>query len=192
MAGHQRRLHTLGSSTFDQTEVNITPDGRLYLGAVIGSPSYVENYVRSKVSSWCSLVNNLADFATIQPHAAYSALNHGLSSKWTYLCRTTPSISHLIKPRDEILPVHSPSTGPHGEPPPNDTESALFALPAREGGLGIRIPSKQAQQEYQFSLCITPPSMITSSTKTVSIVMRSSLINSSPKPLYDRRTKRES
>ena len=111
-------FQTFGSSTFDQTGVNITPDGRLYLGAAIGSPSYVENYVRSKVSSWCSLVSNLADFATIQPHAAYSALNHGLSSKWTYLiCRTTPSNSHLMKPLDEILPVHSPSTSPHGEPP---------------------------------------------------------------------------
>ena len=109
-------FQTVGSSTFDQTGVNITPDGRPHLGVAIGSPSYVENYVRSIVSSWCSLVSNLADFATIQPHAAYSALNHGLSSKWTYLCQTTPSISHLMKPRDEILPVHSPSTSPPGEP----------------------------------------------------------------------------
>ena len=146
-------FHTLGSSTFDQTGVNITPDGRPYLGAAIGSPSYVENYVQSKVSSWCSLVSNLADFATTQPQAAYSALNHGLSSKWTYLSRTTPNISHLMKPLDEILRTHLlPALT--GNSPPNDTESALFALPAREGGLGIRIPSKQAHQEYQSSLCI--------------------------------------
>ena len=142
---------TLGSSTFDQTGVNITPDGRPYLGTAIGSPSYVENY---KVSSWCSLVSNLADFATTQPQAAYTALNHGLSSKWTYLSRTTPNISHLMKPLDEILRTHLlPALT--GNPHPNDTDSALFALPAREGGLGIRIPSKHAHQEYQSSLCIT-------------------------------------
>ena len=144
-------FHTLGSSTFDQTGVNITPDERPYLGAAIGSPSYVENYVQS---TWCSLVSNLADFATTQPQAAYSALNHGLSSKWTYLSRTTPTIIHLMKPLDEILRTHLlPALT--GNPPPNDTESAFFALPAREGGLGIRIPSKQAHQEYQSSLCIT-------------------------------------
>ena len=149
-------FHTLGSYFFDWTGVNTTSDGRPYLGAPIGSPHYVENYVLSKVSSWCSLVSNLAEFATTQPHAAYSALNHGLSSKWTYLCRTTPNISQLMIPLDEILRTHLlPSLT--GNPPPNDMESTLFALPAREGGLGIRIPSKQADQEYKSSLRITSP-----------------------------------
>ena len=29
--------------------------------------------------------------------------SHGLSSKWTYLCRTVPNISNLLKPLDDIL-----------------------------------------------------------------------------------------
>ena len=37
----------------------------------------------------------------------------------------------------------------------SDLEWALFALPARLGGLGITIPSKQADQEHQSSLLIT-------------------------------------
>ena len=149
-------FHTLGSCLFDRTGVNTTSDGRPYLGAAIGSPHYVENYVQSKVSSWCKLVSNLTEFATTQPHAAYSALIHGLSSKWTYLCRTMPNISQLMIPLDEILLTHLlPALT--GNPPPNGMESMLFALPVREGGLGIRIPSKQANLEYQSSLCITSP-----------------------------------
>ena len=147
---HRRRgwsqregCHAAGVSTFAGTGVNVTSEGRPYLGAAVGSAEYVENYVKSKVSSWESSVCNLATIATTQPHAAYSALTHSLSSKWTYLCRTVPNISHLLKPLDDALQTKLiPALT--GRPPPNDLECALFALPARMGGLGITIPSKQA------------------------------------------------
>ena len=42
-----------------------------------------------------------------------------------------------------------------GRPPLSDLECALFALPARMGGLGITIPSMQANQEHQSSLLVT-------------------------------------
>ena len=92
-----------GFSTFAGTGVNVTQDGRPYLGAAVGSTEYVEKFVKSKVSSWLSSVCNLTAIARTQPHAAYSALTHGLSSKWTYLCRTVPNISNLLKPLDDIL-----------------------------------------------------------------------------------------
>ncbi len=108
----------------------------------------METFAESKVASWSSLVTNLADIA------AYSALNHGLSSKWTYMCRTTPNMSHLLTPLEDVLRTNLiPSLT--GNPPPNDTERTLFALPAREGGLGIRIPSKQATHEYNASRNVT-------------------------------------
>ena len=46
-----------------------------------------------------------------------------------------------------------------GRPPPNDLECDLFALPARLGGLGIRIPSRNDDRELQSSLLITSPLM---------------------------------
>ena len=95
--------HTFGISIFAGTGVNITSEGRPYLGVAVGSAQYIENYMKSKVSSWQSSVCNLAIVATTQPHAAYSALTHGLSSKWTYLCRTVPNISHLLRPLDDAL-----------------------------------------------------------------------------------------
>ena len=42
-----------------------------------------------------------------------------------------------------------------GRPPPSDLECVLFALPARLGGLGIRIPSETAANELQSSLFVT-------------------------------------
>ena len=40
--------------------------------------------------------NILSDIAKSQPHAAFSALTHGLLNKWTYLSRVVPDISHLL------------------------------------------------------------------------------------------------
>ena len=44
-----------------------------------------------------------------------------------------------------------------GRSPPNDLECDLFALLARHGGLGIRIPSKNADRELQSSQKVTLP-----------------------------------
>ena len=33
------------------------------------------------------------DLSQTQPHAAFEALTHGLTGKWSYLCRATPDIS---------------------------------------------------------------------------------------------------
>ena len=75
-------------------------------------------------------------------------------SKWTYLCRTVPDISNLLEPLDDALRTKLiPALT--GRPPPNDLECTLFAMPARMGGLGITIPSKQADREHQSSLLIT-------------------------------------
>ena len=146
--------YAAGISTFTDPGVNVTSDGRPYLGAAVGSRKFVEKHVESKVNSWLSCVCNLTTIAKTQPHAAYSALTHGLLSKWTYLCRAVPNISNLLKPLDDILRTKLiPALT--GRPPPSDLECALFALPARLGGLGITIPSKQADHEHQSSLLIT-------------------------------------
>ena len=73
---------------FEGTNVNITVQGRRRLGAAIGSREYTEHYVDEKVKNWTREVLQLAEIASTQPHAAYSAFVHGLSSRWTYLSRT--------------------------------------------------------------------------------------------------------
>ena len=128
--------------TFAGSRVNITPNSRPYLGAALGSPAFIEEWL----GEWTSSITLLSEIANSQSHAAYSALVHGLSSRWSYLSRVTLNISHLLIPLDttlrmELLPVFI------GRPTPNNQECALFALPARHGGLGIRIPFKNVEKE---------------------------------------------
>ena len=62
------------SNMFAGSGVNVTLDGRPYLGAVMGSQEYIEKYANSKVRAWSSSINILSDVAKLQPQAAFSAL----------------------------------------------------------------------------------------------------------------------
>ena len=147
-------LHETARSIFANTGVNVTCSGRPYLGASIGSEEYVAEQVKLKVSEWTANLKSLATIAETQPHAAFAALTHGLTSKWTYLSRTVPGIGPLLGPLDEALhSVLLPAL--LGRPPPSDQERTLFALPARLGGLGVGIPSTNAAREFRSSSLIT-------------------------------------
>ena len=85
-----------------------------------------------------------------------AALTHGLSSKWSYLSRTIPGISHHLENSESILRlelIHRFT----GRPPQFDDERILFALPARLGGLGLRNPAESAHNEFQSSRMVTDP-----------------------------------
>ncbi len=142
------------NTLFRGTGVNVTTDGRPYLGVAIGSSEYVTTHTERKIEEWVSHVISLAIIATTQPHAAFSALTHGLMSKWTYLSHTTPDVGLLLKPidnalRSDLLPALT------GRPPPSDLQCTLFALPARLGGLGIDFPSRTATHKTASSLLVT-------------------------------------
>ena len=77
---------------FKALDVQITREGQKHLGAALGSQTFVETYVTGKVQEWVREVERLAALARSQPHAAYAAMTHGLSSKWTYLSRMIPNI----------------------------------------------------------------------------------------------------
>ena len=141
-------------SIFSNTGVNVTVNGRPYLGAALGSHEYVTGQVESKVNEWIANLQCLAVISKTQPHAAFSALTHGLMGKWTYLSHTIPVIDPLLRPLDDalrstLLPALT------GRPPPSDPECSLFALPTRLGGLGIGIPSRSATHEFHSSLLVT-------------------------------------
>ncbi len=85
------------TNIFAGSGVNVTPEGRPYLGAAIDSREYIVEYVNTKVQLWSSSINTLSNIAKSQPHAAYSAITRGLLSKWTYL-RVVPNMSHLLIP----------------------------------------------------------------------------------------------
>ena len=125
---------------FEGTGVNITKDGRRYLGAALGTRQFTEGYVSAKVSEWVREIEQLSTFATTQPHAAYAALTHGVRGKWTFISRTIPDIAELPKPLEDIIRLKFiPALT--GQNVLNDDERDLLALPARLGGIGIINPS---------------------------------------------------
>ena len=141
---------------FDGTGVAITTNGRRHLGAVLGMCTFVEHYVQDKVTSWTHEVKQLSKTAATQPHAAYAAFTHGLSSKWTFLSRTVPDIQDLLKPLENAIRQHFlPAIT--GQDALNDTQRELMALPVRLGGLGITNPCHQSTAQYDASAKITAP-----------------------------------
>ena len=148
--------HSYATTIFNNTGVNITTDGKFHLGGALGTPDFTKSYVLQKVDLWMQELNNLVACALTQPHAAYAAFTHGMTSKWLYVMRTIPNIGHLLQPlediiRQKLIPALT------GRPPPNDLVRALLALPARLGGMGLLNPTLSADWEYMASCEVTGP-----------------------------------
>ena len=141
---------------FQDTEICITKEGRRHLGAALGSQTFVEAYVSGKVEEWIKEIKQLAKIASSQPHAAYAALTHGLTSKWSYLSRTVPHIGDLFLPlenaiRHDLLPALT------GRSCFTNQERELFALPIKMGGLGIPDPTRSSNNLFENSEQVTAP-----------------------------------
>ena len=136
---------------FAPTGIQITSAGRPYLGSAIGSKNFVEQHTINKVSEWIEELKQLEKFSASKPQAAYSALTHGVISKWTYYMRTTLDIASLLEPLDSALQSLLSSFVPHD---PNDIERRLLSLPVR---LGLKQPTKEATLNYDFSVAVTAP-----------------------------------
>ena len=125
--------------TFSASGVVVTKDEQRHLGAVIGTQEFKEEYVREKVSEWVQEVTALAEVAMTEPQAAYSAFTHGIQHRWTFLMRTVPGISPLLRSLEDairtiLVPVFVKS---HTL---TDEERAVLALPPRLGGMGLTNP----------------------------------------------------
>ena len=90
------------------TGVTISAEGRRYLGGVMGTTPVMLQFVERKVQEWTEEVKVLSEFAITQPHAAYAAFTHGLSSRWNYLLRVTiwealSTTSELLEPLEAVI-----------------------------------------------------------------------------------------
>ena len=141
-------------TVFGDTNISVTTRGKRHLGAAVGSRDFTTEYVSRKVEEWCDELMSLAKIAESQPHAAFAAFNHGMTSKWTYVCRTIPEIDDLLRPLDEVIHQHFiPAIT--GHPPCSPLERQLLALPPRLGGLGLSNPSSDSQSEFESSKQVT-------------------------------------
>ena len=135
--------------------LQVTFVGQRYLGSFIGTAEGKEKFVGEKVKEWCADLRQLAEIATREPQAAYSAFIFGLSKRWNYVCRTTPDINHLLRLLEhEIKETFIPALFDRAFSC-EDTLRNIMALPQRYGGLGIPNMLEVAENEYLFSLQIT-------------------------------------
>ena len=144
------------TASFANTGVQVTADGRPYLGAAIGTEEFIASYVKDKVARWSADMDTLATIALTQPHAAHAVFTHGLSGKWCFLTRTIQGVGNLLQPlettiRSKLIPALT------GQPPPSDNIRDLLALPARLGGMALTNPTSAADEEFSASNRISGP-----------------------------------
>ncbi len=88
---------------FENTNINITTEGRKYLGAALGTKKFCDTFLKNKVENWTKEIERLSVIAKTQPHAAYSAFTHGVSSKWTYIARTNSNLAQFLQPLTKAI-----------------------------------------------------------------------------------------
>ena len=141
---------------FADTDVHITINGKRHLGATLGANTFTEEYISSKVREWVKEITHLSAVAITQPHAAYAAFTHGLSSHWTYISRTIPGIQDLLHPLETAIHQHFiPALT--GREACSSAERDLLALPVRLGGMGLVNPLSESTHAFEASKRITAP-----------------------------------
>ena len=69
---------------FSDTDVNITSEGRSYLGGFIGNDVGKSKHINIKLEQWIKQIENLSIIARYEPQAAYSSFVAGFKHKLTY------------------------------------------------------------------------------------------------------------
>ena len=139
---------------FIGTGIQIVTSGVKYLGSPIGSEEFVNTFVHHAVSQWCGQIDKLSGFAVSEPHAAYSALVHGLRGRWNYLLRTTAIAPESLEQLDIAL-AGAFLRAITGRSSFTDTELSLLRLPARLGGIGLPSVVEMAREQLEASGRIT-------------------------------------
>ena len=117
----------------------------------IGTYEGKEEFILEKCKEWTEEIEGLASIALHEPQLAYCAFTLGSSCRWSFLMRTTPNISQLLGPIKEKI-THTLIPNITGRMLQSDDERALFALPARLGGVAFTNPVEVADTEYSHSL----------------------------------------
>ena len=81
---------------FCDSDIHITANGHRYLGGVIGSEAFEQQFLQQKVQDWISDIKKLSTIAESQPHDAYSVYCHGLSFRYFKVKRPFISLNMVL------------------------------------------------------------------------------------------------
>ena len=139
-------VQTKAREIFRGTKINITTEGRKYLGGYIGSEDGWDEYADELVNSCCGQLMVLSKIAKIEPQAAYAAFVSGFKHQVTYYIRTTPNIKQHLT-RLDAMTTYSSQQLQYGHLCTTD-EQLLLSLPVRKGSLAIPIFSTMGDFEF--------------------------------------------
>jgi hypothetical protein len=139
---------------FQNTGINITTQGRKYLGGFVGKEEATKEYVEELRDEWITELEELSNIARSEPQAAYSAFTAGFRHKMTYFIRTIPDLAETLKPLDDVINNKLIPAITEGQII-SAADRNLLSLPVRLGGLGIPIYQEECTKEYQNSRKVT-------------------------------------
>lgn len=141
----------VADNVFSDTKINITTDGKKYLGSFIGTQDEKEKYIIGLVNEWIVQIKKLAKIALFEPHAAYAAYISGFQHKFNYFIRT---LNKYIKVLDDVIDNTLIPALTEGHKC-TENERILLSLPIRYGGMGIVILVESSKREHENSVEMT-------------------------------------
>ena len=134
--------------------MNTSTEGRRYLGGVIGTTKYRQNYLNEKIEKRIGESRVFCKITWYEQQAAYLCFITGFNHKPTNFMRTIPNISNHPEERDETIRtefIPAISVGINC----SDIEKKTAFFPAKLGGLGIPISSEIADRADKLSRMIS-------------------------------------
>ena len=123
---------------FNGTNINVTTEGRKYLGGFIGTDEGKSIYSHKRIEEWIEQLSSLSEIAKIEPHAAYTAFITGFVNKMSYHIRVLPNIDHLLSKLDQIIGTKFIPAITDGHICTTE-ERLLLSLPIKRGGLSLSL-----------------------------------------------------
>ena len=139
---------------FAGTNINITSEGRAYVGGFVGTTTARSVYAKGLVDKWIDQLKVLVEIARSQPQAAYSAFVSGFQHKLTYHIRTIPGIQQHLHRLDETITVKLIPLFCDGRQC-SENDRLLLSLPIRLGGLAIPIFANVAAAMFESSTAMS-------------------------------------
>ena len=125
--------------------------GHRYLGGVIGSEAFEQQFLQQKVQDWISDLRKLLSHNLMQFILFVMAYHFGETIFW--VCTSS---SCLFQPLEDIIgSVFIPKLLGHDIP--GKVECDLLSLPVRMGGLGLFIPTVTAARQHTCSQHTSSP-----------------------------------
>ena len=70
--------------------------GNHYLGVFVGDKDLETQWVKDKIHSWASAVEELSTIAMLTPQAEHAAIQRALQHQWIFLQRVMPNLNELF------------------------------------------------------------------------------------------------